>query len=352
MRWGISLTIGAFVGLFCAALIDPSWMARASCNSRSWPRAGGMTLQSLHEDSCPRPAFAPRGERRLVFDTAHLSGGPEYVNDHTLISGADGRWHLFGIFHEEPFNSALEYRFVHAISEVHDPFDWGSGSFHLSPFDSGIALTVRPDLGETHLWAPHVVRADDRYVMVFQSGGDVDRAQIRMAESTDLTRWSRVGDAPLFEEVCVARDPMLRKHGELWTLYYTRCKSADDRRSGVAYRTSIDLQHWSAPAMALTLTSTPPRFDSGHTESPFVFERNGWFYLSVTSYPVAYDATFVYCSRSPFHFSEPPIARLAAHAAEWIFTDPGEVLMTHCGPGQGGVWIAPMTFTEASAPAG
>ena len=283
-----------------------------------------------------------------MFDAAHLAGGPDYVNDHTLIFGAGGRWHLFGIFHEEPFDSEQEHAFVHAISDVRDPLDWDASSFHLSPSCGGVALTLRPDLGETHLWAPHVVRDGDRYIMVFQSGGAVDRAQIRMAESTDLERWSRVGDAALFEDLCVARDPMLRKHGETWTLYYTRCNDADDRRSGVAYRTSTDLRTWSAPTMALTLESTPAMFNSGYTESPFVFERNGWYYLTVTSYPVAYDATFVYCSRSPFHFSEPPIARLPAHAAEWIFTDSGEAFMTHCGPGQGGVWVAPMAIPAGS----
>ena len=59
---------------------------------------------------------------------------------------------------------------------------------------------------------------------------------------------------------------MLRKNGAWWTLYYTRCNSARDRRSGVAYRTSIDLRSWSAPAMALTLESTPAMFNSGYTE--------------------------------------------------------------------------------------
>jgi hypothetical protein len=335
MRWRISVTIAALASLIPAAFTDPSRFAQPSFDSRSaTPRA------------CP--AIRALGDKRLVFDAARLAGGPDYVNDHTLILGADNRWHLFGIFHEEPFNSAIEREFVHAISDVRDPREWDASSFHLSPFAGGVALSFRPDLGETHLWAPHVVRSGDRYIMVYQSGGPVDRAQIRMAESTDLTRWTRVGDAPLFEDVCVARDPMLRRHGELWTLYYTRCKRAGDRRSGVAYRTSTDLRSWSAPAMALTLESAPARFDSGYTESPFVFERGGWYYLTVTAYPVGYDATFVYCSRSPFHFSEPPTARLAAHAAEWIFTDSGEAFMTHCGPGQGGVWVAPMAIPSGA----
>ena len=284
------MTIAVLAGLVAAAFTDPSWIAQPSCNSQSWVHPGEIarsaTLHTSPDEPCPCPSIQARGEKGLAFDTAHLDGGPDYVNDHTLIFGADNRWHLFGIFHEEPFNSEQEHAFVHAISNVRDPLDWDAGSFHLSPFAGGLALTLRPDLGETHLWAPHVVRAGDRYVMVFQSG--------------------------------------------------------------VAYRTSTDLRSWSAPEMALTLESTPAMFNSGFTESPFVFEQNGWYYLTVTSYPVAHDATFVYCSRSPFQFSEPPIARLSAHAAEWIFTDSGEVFMTHCGPGQGGVWIAPMAFSSGA----
>ncbi len=335
LRW-IALTVASLAGLVFGAITHRSWMPRLSGDPQP-------PLPTRRDDSSACPRLVARAARKRVFDAAHLAGGPDYVNDHTLIFGADQRWHLFGIFHQEPFAGEAEHDFVHAISEVRDPADWDASSFHLSPLAGGVALSLRADLGETHLWAPHVVRADDRYVMVFQSGGgDGDRSQIRLAESTDLQRWTRVGSDALFEDICVARDPMLRRSGETWTLYYTRCSSDQDRRSGVAYRTSRDLRTWSAPAMALILESTPTMANSGYTESPFVFERDGWYYLTVTSYPVAFDATFVYCSRSPFHFSEPPIARLQAHAAEWIFTSSGQAFMTHCGPGQGGVWASPM----------
>lgn len=124
-------------------------------------------------------------------------------------------------------------------------------------------------------------------------------------------------------------------------MYYTRCDTRGTRRSGVAYRVSFDLVRWSEPSMALVVASAEPRGDSGHTESPFVFERDGLHYLSVTAYPVAWDATLLYRSRSPLHFSEPPVARLHAHVAEWI-TDPrsGALYVTHAGHGQGGVWLS------------
>ena len=97
--------------------------------------------------------------------------------------------------------------------------------------------------------------------------------------------------------------------------------------------------------MALTLPEL--RFDSGYTESPFVFRRRGWFYLTVTSYPIAWDATFVYRSRSPFRFPPEPFARLSAHAAEWVAEgddfEEGRLFFTHAGPGQGGVWMSELS---------
>ena len=268
-----------------------------------------------------------------VFDSA-----PSYVNDHTFVKGPDGSWNLFGIYHDEPADPEHESEFVHAVHASGDPSGWQTNSFTVDA-QGPIALREDSALGETHLWAPHVVWSGHDYVMVYQSGGtDDDHAAIRLARSPDLVNWRRTGE--LFTDFCVARDPMLKRVGALWALYYTRCDDPASRRSGVAYRTSSDLRRWSAPAMALVLAATPSVFNSGYTESPFVFEKNGWFYLSVTSYPVDYRATFVFRSRSPFQFSDTPIARLAAHAAEWLEDREGQLFMSSAGWGQGGVWLS------------
>ena len=120
-----------------------------------------------------------------------------------------------------------------------------------------------------------------------------DRASIRIAESDDLYRWTRISEVPLFEDICVARDPMLVRRESIWTMHYTRCDTVTKRASGVAYRQSRDLIHWSEPHMLLTLTDLPATTNSAFTESPFVFEHDGYYYLSVTSYPIEWDATFV-----------------------------------------------------------
>ncbi|MGK5084895.1 DUF2961 domain-containing protein [Bdellovibrionota bacterium FG-1] len=281
-----------------------------------------------------------QGDAFQILDTSSVDGGPHYVNDHSLVQGKDGRWHLYGIYHQEPFDPEHEFDFVHAAStQPTENLSADLSTMKLSV--EGIVLTKDASIGEHHLWAPHIIQEGDRYLMAYQSGGiDNDQAQIRLATSSDLTHWARVGSEPLFTDICVARDPMIKKWGDLWTLYYTRCDDIHSRRSGVAYRTSLDLIHWSEPKMALVLSETPEMFNSGYTESPFVFEKDGWYYLSVTSYPIEWNATMVYRSRSPFSFPASLFSRLEAHAAEWLSDPDGGLWMTSAGTGQGGVWMA------------
>lgn len=284
-----------------------------------------------------------QGDMRLVFDTSKIPGGPYYVNDHTFVRGPDGAWHLFGIFNREPLQASEEVELVHAVNAEPDPARWGEGerTFEPAPWPHAVALRANPAIGETHLWAPHVIRGDDRWYLVYQGGGADDyHASIRIAESDDLHRWTRVGTVPLFEDICAARDPMLaRREGE-WIVYYTRCESIGHKVSGVAYRTSRDLVSWSEQRMALTVASSGETSNSAYTESPFVFERGGLHFLSVTAYPTSWDATLVYRSKTPFAFADAPVTRLRAHAAEWVFGRGNALFLTHAGAGQGGVWMS------------
>jgi hypothetical protein len=287
------------------------------------------------------PVSLEMGPFVKILDTSDLPEGRHYINDHSLLRLTDGRWLLTGIFHLEPSNGRDEREFIHATAPASEPSAWYAlpGPF-FRPSPQLIALRAAED--EPWIWAPHVVRDDDSLVMIYHAGViEPDRAIFHLARSRDGgATWTREGGT-LFEDFCVARDPMLLRLGALWVVYYTRCDTKDSQHSGVAYRLSTNLREFGEPSMALTLPVA--RFDSGHTESPFVFHRRGWFYLTVTSYPVDWDATFVYRSRSPFHFPPEPVARLTAHAAEWVAEgddfENGRLFFTHAGPGQGGVWL-------------
>ncbi len=333
-RWGRAVSTFALFALFAMP-----WRN----NPEALAGAGGPRMPSRQDPSDAPNACTELEQEPMVrlFDTRALAGGPFYVNDHTLVQGPDGTWHLFGIFNREPMHDDQEVEFVHAIAAERDPARWREGAFEPAPAPHRIALRAARELGERHLWAPHVVRDDGRWVMVYQSGGpDEDHAAIRLAESDDLYQWTRVGGVPLFDDLCVARDPMLVKREGAWALYYTRCDSATGRHSGVAYRLSHDLVHWSEARMALALDRAPPAGNSPFTESPFVFERGGWYWLSVSAYPVAWDATVLYRSPVPSSFPDVPFAQLRARAAEWLTGAHGELWMTHAGPGQGGVWMS------------
>jgi Glycosyl hydrolases family 43 len=333
-RWGRFAAIGALIGLFTLPRLTPP---EAQAGAAPPPSTAPTELI----DPSRVCAEVEQSAMVHVFDTTSLGGRTYYVNDHTLIQGPGGEWHLFGIFHQEPMRAEIEIDFVHAVAAERDPARWGDGSFEVAAEPYRIALHADPSIGETHVWAPHVVRSDGRYVMVYQSGGpDDDHAAIRLAESDDLYHWTRIGRLPLFEDICVARDPMLVRREGAWALYYTRCDSITGRHSGVAYRLSHDLVHWSEARMALSLERGPASTNSGYTESPFVFERGGSYWLSVSAYPLAWDATLVYRSSVPSSFADVPYTRLRARAAEWVFGARGELWLTHAGPGQGGVWMS------------
>jgi hypothetical protein len=329
------------VGLLASlvALIAVSRVRAQEALAGGAPPPGAASAEQV--DPSKTCALVEQGAMVHVFDTTSLAGRPRYVNDHTLIQGPRGEWHLFGIFNEEPMHDYLEVDLVHAVAVEKDPARWVAGSFEIAAEPYGIALHADGSLGERHAWAPHVVKWDSRYLMVYQSGGeDDDHASMRLAESDDLYRWTRIGSVPLFEDFCVARDPMLVRREGAWALYYTRCDSITGRHSGVAYRLSHDLVHWSEARMALSLEHAPPTANSAYTESPFVFERGGSYWLSVSAYPLGWDATLLYRSSVPSSFADVPYTRLRARAAEWVFGPRGELWLTHAGPGQRGVWMS------------
>lgn len=268
------------------------------------------------------------------------AGEPEawYINDHTIVRDADARWHLFGITHPEPANPFEETEFAHATAgELLGPW-----TKHPS------ALQVDPDYGETHLWAPFVIEAHERYYM-FYAGGGADRtaAAINLATSTDLFTWTRRQSGPLFYDGYDARDPMVARVGDQWVMYYCATSEPTGGNHVVAYRTSADLVHWGDRHIAYTDPTTGT--EAGNTESPFVVQQDCWWYLFVGPRP-DYVGTDVFRSDNPFCFRiGDKVGHIAAHAAELVRDDAGWWI-THAGWGQGGVYLASLTFPPPSDP--
>ncbi|GAA2710126.1 MULTISPECIES: family 43 glycosylhydrolase [Streptomyces] len=266
------------------------------------------------------------------------AGERRYLNDHTLIEAA-GRWHLFGIVGaaapagQSP-DSAAEISFAHASA----PHPTGPWTPHAD------ALTVdRAYFGEEHLWAPHVVEAGGTYWMFYAAGGR-NGAAINLATSTDLFTWTRVPSGPLFRGRA-ARDPMVVRIGGRWVMYYTEL--SQDGRHVVAFRRSDDLVHWSEPGVAFTDASTAATVSV--TESPFVVERDGWYYLFIGPRN-GYDGTDVLASRDPFHFVLDGYAgHVPGHAVE-VVTAGGQWYATAAGWFHQGLYVAPLEWRDVPPP--
>ncbi|HWM00778.1 MAG TPA: hypothetical protein VNP92_00410, partial [Actinophytocola sp.] len=177
--------------------------------------------------------------------------------------------------------------------------------------------------------------------------GTPDHAAYRMhvATSTDLVHWTRSAANPLFTDGFDARDPMVTRVGDRWVMYYTANSTPAGGNHQVAYRTSTDLLHWSEKRVAFEHPAAGTF--GGPTESPFVVERAGWWYLFVCCDP-GYRDTRVYRSRDPLAFSVRDLAgRIDSHAAEVVTEPDGTMWVSGAGWGQGGLYLAPLEFTPA-----
>ena len=229
--------------------------------------------------------FAPRGTR--------------YLNDHTLVRGHDGTWHVFGITHTSAGSPQDERTFLHATaSDLMGPWR-----------EEPDALASMGD--EMAIWAPHVVEVSDGHWVMYYFPNAPD-GLIRRADSSDLYHWTRTSfSAP------GGRDPYLVKHGDVWRLYSVGVGPSSHGR--ILVSESSDLMRWSPP---VTVLEDPvPGFAWGNLESPFVISRGGLYYLFVTRTSEAhvdYARTVSFVSRDPRRFGWDPIAEYPAHAAEIV----------------------------------
>jgi beta-fructofuranosidase len=274
------------------------------------------------------------GTFERIYDPSVGEAEPWYVNDHTFIRDRDGTWHLIGITHAEPFAPKDELHLAHATApDLHGP--WTKQPF---------ALSTDPAAGETHLWAPHVIDHDGTYWMFVCAGGATPETyRIHLATSTDCTTWERHPGNPVVVDGFEARDPMVLRVGDRWVMYYTATSDPSGGHHIVAAAFSDDLVRWSGR----TTVYTDEKIGTwgGPTESPFVVERDGRWLLFIGP-SGGYVGTRVLVSDDPLHFrSEDQAGFIKSHAAEVIVDEDGSTWVSHCGWGQGGVYLAPLSFT-------
>lgn len=278
------------------------------------------------------------GEFRKIYDPSE-GNDKWYINDHTLIKGADG-WHLFGITHREPAKPLEEKLCAHAVSE--DIFT--TPMKKLSP-----PFCAETEYGEAHFWAPHVIKHDGLYYMFYCAGSleGHNKYRIHLATSSDLYNWKRCGRNPLIIDGFDARDPFILKVDGGFLMYYTCNLTPMGGNHCVACVFSRDLINW-GEKINVFVSEQSGTF-AGPCESPFVVKHLDKYYLFIGpfgGYDVGYCDTAVYESSDPYNFSKSNIVgRIPSHASEVISTEKG-FYITHCGWGQGGVYLAPLFFEE------
>ncbi|MGI6165834.1 MAG: family 43 glycosylhydrolase [Limnochordia bacterium] len=277
------------------------------------------------------------GEFVRIYDPSVGEKEQWYINDHCFVQGVDGTWHLFGITHEEPANPLDEKNFAHATASTLLQQPWDKQPFALS--------ADWDNWREVHLWAPHVVYHDGLYYM-FYCAGDPDHTKykIHLATSEDLWHWERHRANPLVVEGFDARDPMILKVGNEWVMYYTANSKPFGGNHVVAARTSKDLINWGE--RRIVFTDPMEGTYGGPTESPFVVQRNGYYYLFIGPRG-GYVGTDVFKSRNPFHWDlKDLVGHIPAHALEVIVDSDGHWYVSRCGWGQGGVELAPLFWDD------
>ncbi len=280
----------------------------------------------------PDPIFRV-GEFHKIYDPSTGEQDRWYINDHTFIRAEDGQWHLFGITHREPANPQQEKFLAHATaSSLTGPWN-----------KQAPVMQADETQNETVVWAPHVVRNGGSYWMFYCAGGkEHARYRIHLATSTDLWHWKRHPANPMVVDGYDARDPMAMQFLDQWLLYYAATSRPDGGNHTVKVVTSPDLIHWSNQQEAFRAPEVGTF--GGPTESPFVVTHQGKWYLFVCTNH-GYNETAVYESDSPFHWAVANlVGKFPAHAAEVIQTPEGKWFVSRAGWGQGGVYLAELTW--------
>lgn len=262
-----------------------------------------------------------------------------YVNDHTIVRGSDGNWHLYGIT-SFGGKSYEERYFVHGVGES------------LSKEFREVGRSI--DRG-CLAWAPCVKEREGNYYMIYGP------SPTSLAVSHDMYEWFGT-------KINLIDEPLMGAHRDHFVLeiekdsYLMYVVGVHDKKGAISCFSSSNLLDWKFEGFALTSGDNAPLKPAwGAMESPFVVKKDGLYYLFVTYTDCSdenYCDTMVFCSKDPKFFGKfdgnygtQPITVLQAHAPEIIQED-NKYYVTTCGwvdkpnPNKGTVSIAQLDWRE------
>ncbi len=323
---------------------------------RVWaePKDGGQDRLIGEVDAAPLPGESPlhmpqiAGAWQPLFEPQDPKS---YINDHTVFQDAEGNWRLVGITGKADENLETEAFFAVGVSETLPP----EGSMQ----EDGILA----DFDEL-AWAPHVIREAETYHMFWSPH------RLHHMTSRDGVRWDQhqvIMDAPYH---IAFRDPMVLKVEDGQWVLYTTARSR--YYSQVDLYQSFDLIGWQYIGSALrTGWGSERNALFASTESPFVTNYEGRYYLSLTynndsffwtavllrfkiwlNRP-SYNETLVFQADNPYDFgvyrgqknAPTLLTRLEAHAPEIIYHPEQDSWYVTTA---GWPWVATLTSGEVA----
>jgi hypothetical protein len=299
-------------------------------------RIADLTAKSREKSRLAKNEPISVGDFQFIYDPSVGEKEKWYINDHCFVRGKDGTWHLFGITNKEPASPGTEFNFAHATATKLTQTPWEKQPY---------ALSVDPARNEKHLWAPHVIMHNGVYYMYYCAGdNDNTKYKIHLATSEDLYTWKRHPQNPMIVDGYDARDPYVLRLPDEWVMYYTATSEPKGGNHVVYCQRSDDLIHWKGRQIVFIDPSTGTW--GGPTESPTLVRRGKYYYLFIGPRD-NYTTTCVYRSEDPFKWTiDQEVARINSHAVEVIRDVDGKWYVSHCGWGQGGVYLAPLTWHD------
>ncbi len=314
------------------------------------PRLIGEASATAGETPAPLPLYRPRlaGPWQMLFRPS-IHGN--YINDHTIYQDAAGNWRLLGITDQSDGNYNHERYFASACSTTFPP---PAGMLETDPV---------ADFGEL-AWAPHVIRANDRYHLFWSPH------KLHQMTSADGIHWQdhRITLAAPYHKFF--RDPMVLQVAEGQWLLYTTARGR--YFSQIDIYQSFDLHTWQYIRTALRSSWGSERNSPfASMESPFVTAYQGRYYLSLTYnndsffwpgilmlfhvWPErrSYNETLVFQADNPYDFGcyrgkkHTPnlLTTLEAHAPEIIYQPETDTWYITTA---GWPWVASLTSGEVA----
>jgi len=312
------------------------------------------------------------GQFKLVYLPDPNNPKGWFINDHCLYLDDEGKIHFFGIANQ--FASTKEFTSKYDINEFlseepEQPFmEMISKILHFYAYERD-KINTHYRLGHAvadNIWGPwekkdailggkgghtfygsnFVVKHKQIYYMLLDS-------EITMAVSNDLYNWKKF-KPPRHPGANVAgwRDPCVIKLEDGTYLQYFAGESDEPQKYGEVVNLSVskDMVNWKL--LEPCYSTRVSEVDFGLFESPFVYKKDGLYYLFVCFAHQRYYQTFVVVSDNPYHFRpQDVITTLFTHAPELIEIE-GVTYMSSCGIEDPqimnftGLWIAKIKWMK------